>query len=278
MRIAYLNNKFLPLDKAKVPILDRGFLYGDGVFETMRSYEGIVFRLEKHIARLFGSLKALGIRPKIAKYKIEKIVYKLLKKNKLKDVYVKIIVTRGANFPTFLVYALPYVPPPENIYKKGARLYVSETRLNEKSEIAGHKTLNYLHNILCRYKAEQKACYDAVLINTDDFIAETTSSNIFLVKRKKIYTPSVKSGILPGITRSEVMRLANKNLKNRVNENFMKIDALYEADEVFLTNSLVEIMPVTKIGKHIVGAGGPGPITKNLMSLYRDAVREYCRR
>ena len=298
MQIAYLNEKFVPLHKAKVSILDRGFLYGDGVFETMRAYDGSVFLLEKHVERLFRSLKALRIEPGISKPEIRKIIYKLLAKNKLKSAYIKLIVTRGeTQFPpragqpgagigrraTVVVYALPYKPPPEVSHKpmpetarkRGVKVLVSETRFNEKSNIAGYKTLNYLFNILCRNKAIIKGYNDAILINTDGFISEATSSNIFLVKGKKIYTPSLKSGILPGVTRLEVIRLAAKRLKSKVTEGLIKPNALYKADEVFFTNSLTGIMPVVRVGRTRVGDGKEGPLTRELTRCFNDAVNSY---
>ena len=287
--IAYLNKKFIPLEKAKISILDRGFLYADGVFETMRSYNGCIFLLEKHIERLENSLKRFNIRPQITGTTINKILYKLLRKNKLKNAYIKIVITRGAGSiigglavpskaprkPTLAVYALPYKPPTVNFCKKGIKISIAKTRYNEKSAIAGNKTLNYLHNIVCRHEAEKKGFDEAVFLNTEGFITEATSSNIFLIKRKKIYTPSLKSGILPGITRQEVIRLAKKILNQKVNEVLIERSALHNADEIFLTNSLKEIIPVVKVGKNNLANGKPGTITQELAHSYKNAVTEY---
>ncbi|UCD55670.1 MAG: aminotransferase class IV [Candidatus Omnitrophota bacterium] len=282
--MVYLINKFVPLDKAKISILDRGFLYGDGVFETMRAYEGVVFHLEKHIGRLFKSLKMLRIRPGIDKPKMQKIVYKLLDKNKLKDAYIKIIVTRGKSTgllippetrpATLAVYALPYKWHPGNIYKRGIKVFLARPGCNEKSPAAGKKTLNYLDNILCRYEAKKRRFDDAILINTKGFVSEATSSNIFLVKEEKLFTPCLESGCLPGITRDEIIRLA-KRFWHGINEGFIKTDTLYGADEVFLTNSLAEIVPVVRIGNHVIGRGAPGPVTEKLRGLFRDSVNRY---
>lgn len=292
MKIAYLNKKFIPLDKAKVSMLDRGLLYGDGVFETMRAYNGIVFRLEKHLERLFKSLKAFYIQPKPTKLKIRKIVYTLLKKNKLKDAYMKIIVTRGKNhlatasvatwrptrspkvaLSTVAIYTLPYKPLPRNVYERGIKIGISSSILNEKSKITSHKTLNYLQNVLCRDEARKKGFADVVLINTKGSISEATSSNIFLVKRKRLFTPCLKSGTLPGIIRAEIIRIS-KNTK----EIFIKTKDLYKADEIFLTNSLSEIVPVVKINNRPIGKGKPGPVTKKLMESLKESVYRYCRK
>jgi branched-chain amino acid aminotransferase len=272
MKIAYLNNQFIPLDEAKVSILDRGFQYGDGVFETMRSYEGVVFRLERHMARLFHSLKALRIQPEVSKAKMQEIVYELLEKNELKSTHIKIIVTRG----TVAIYTLPYEPLPERVYRRGVRLYICEAGLSEKYRLAGFKTLNYLHNFLCRDEARRNGFDDAVLINMSGHISEASTSNIFLVKGKKLYTPNRESGILPGITRDEVIRLARRHLNGRIREGLIKVKALRAADEIFLTNSLAEIMPAVKIGKRVLGKRKPGPVTEKLRALYKDAVKKYC--
>ncbi len=285
MSIVYLINRFIPLDKAKISILDRGFLYGDGVFETMRAYEGVVFRLEKHIERLFKSLKALRIRLETDKSKIQKIVYKLLDKNRLKDAYVKIIVTRGKSTgllipsetgrATLAVYALPYKGYPGGVYKRGIKVFLAKTGCNEKSPVAGKKTLNYLDNILCRYEAKKRRFDDAILINTKGFVSEATSSNIFLVKGRKLFTPYLESGCLPGITRNEVIRLVKRLLGHRIKGGFIKAAALYGADEIFLTNSLAEIIPVVRVDNHVIGRGMPGPVTGKLRELFRDSVNRY---
>lgn len=286
MSIVYLINKFIPLDKAKISILDRGFLYGDGVFETMRAYEGVVFRLEKHIERLFKSLKALRIRLGTDKSKMQKIVYKLLDKNKLKDAYIKIIVTRGKSTgllipsetqpaATLAVYALPYKGHPGGVYKRGIKVFLAKPACNEKSRIAGKKTLNYLDNILCRYEAKKRRFDDAILINTRGFVSEATSSNIFLVKGRKLFTPCLESGCLPGITRNEVIRLVKRLLGHRINRGFIKVAALYGADEIFLTNSLAEIIPVVRVDNHVIGRGMPGPVTEKLRELFRNSVNRY---
>src|SRR4030042_4012130 len=295
MKIAYLDDKFVPLDRAKVSILDRGFLYGDGVFETMRSYRGTVFRLEEHVGRLSRALKIIHIDLKLRFSKIEKIIYNWLDRNKLsacdcggKDAYIKIITTRGRSSgllappgrtrATFVVYALRYDPPPKRVYEEGIKTVISKEGTNERSVIAGYKTLNYLHNILCRYEAVKKGFEDAVLINTKGFVSEASSSNIFVVKRKELFTPCLKSGCLAGITRNEVTRIAKRILKYKHKESYVKISDLYNADEVFITNSLAEIMPVVKIDNRAIGSGRPGPVTKEVIALYKDSVEEYLKK
>jgi len=288
MQLAYLNGKYLPLDKARVNIRDRGFLYGDGAFETIRAYGGTVFQLEKHIERLFGTLKVLGIPPGVSSDKVKTAVYRLLKKGRLGNAYVKIIVTRGISKgllvpsvktrATLAIYALPYKGIPEKLYNNGIKLCISRNRFNENSETAGNKTLNYLDNVMIRHNATRMGYDDAVLTNVKGFLSETSSSNFFLVKKRKLYTPNLKSGILPGVTRDRVLCLAKKKLKIKSFEGFVKPQAAYSADEIFLTNSLVEILPVVRIEKKIVGNGKPGDITKMLRNFYKEEVGDYNRR
>ncbi len=285
MNVVYLNKKFVPSNKAGIPVLDRGFLYGEGVFETMRSYNGSVFRLEKHISRLFRSLKALDIIPGVSKKDIEKKIYLLLKKNKLfGSAYIKVIVTRpgaeglltprGKTRGFLVIYALKYKPLPENVYKKGISVSVSGPGSDAGHSLLKYKTLNYLSNILWRRKAVKNGFDDMILLNSDGILSEATSSNVFLVKDGKIYTPSLRCGILPGITREEVIRIAGKFLKTKIQQINVKKSFLYRADEMFLTNSLAEIVPVAKIGKYILKKGAPGPITTKLIGLYRNAVKK----
>ena len=285
MNIAYINNKFIPLDKAKVSVLDRGFLYGDGIFETMRFYNTSVFRLKKHTSRLFNSLKDLDICPPGPKGTIEKKVCELIKKNRLSgDAYIKIIVTRGrsegllvpcpGSRSLLVIYALRYKGLPKTAYTRGVKVSLSRTGFNRNHPAVKHKTLNYLPNIVQRIKAARNGFDDTILVNDDGMLTEASSSNIFLVKGEKIYTPSIRCGILPGITREEVIRLAGKFLKTKTRQVFIKKSFLCDASEIFLTNSLAEIVPVVKIAGRTVGKGVPGTITKKLIRLYRDAVRE----
>jgi branched-chain amino acid aminotransferase len=275
MKTVYLNKRFIPLNKAKISVLDRGFLYGDGVFETMRSRAGVVERLDEHIRRLFSSLEAMDIRINMSRSGLKSLTYKTLRKNKINEAYIKVVVARGIGkgllepsgraVPTVLIYVEKLKKAPPEIYEKGIKICVSSVRNNEQSFKSGKKTLNYLDNIASRLEARRKGFADAVLLNVKGFVSEATSSNIFIVKRGKLFTPCKKCGILPGITRGEVVRAAGKNLKLKVKEVFMKTSRLYTADEVFLTNSLAGIIPVVVIGKRRIGSGVPGPITKKLM-------------
>ncbi|MBN1354309.1 MAG: aminotransferase class IV [Candidatus Omnitrophica bacterium] len=285
-RVAYVNNKYVPLDKASIPVVDRGFLYGEGIFETMRAYNGTVFLCEKHIARLFKSLRMLCIKFDMRKTDAQRVIHRLLKMNRLKDAYVKMIVTGGKSGgrlsssgkknPAVIIYTLPCVPVPRELYTKGVRVSVSPVVSYERSFLRTNKTLSYLENIMSRKEAAKKGFYDNVSINTKGFVTEASSSNIFMVKNGKIYTPPLSAGILPGVTRGKVMLLSKIFLKRTVLECFFKKKAIYEADEAFLTNTLIEIVPVTKIDAQTIGGGTPGAVTKGIINIFRLEVKRYC--
>lgn len=273
MKAAYINGKFVPLDKARVSVLDRGFQYGEGVFETMRAYRGFVFLPGRHLARLKKSLKALGIRKKIPEKKLRKIIPALLKRNNRKDAYVKIIATKK----TLLIYSLPYKSLPETEYARGYGVRVSRSAINGRNSISGKKTLNYLENVTARARAGEKGFDEAVLTDAEGNVAEATGANIFIFKNGKLVTPRLESGILPGITRGEVLRLAKKILKNRVVEKAVRKSDLYSAEEVFITNSLIEIMPVVRVDRKKIGSGKPGPLTGRLRGLLKESISKNCR-
>jgi len=284
MNIAYVNNKYIPLNKAKVPILDRGFLYGDGVFETMRARGGVIFRFDRHLKRMLSSLEKFDIRPRPSRRKLERITRLLLRKSGLKDAYVKIIITRGRSMgpfaaygksaPTMVIYALPYKYP-AGAREKGVSACVLGSGSAGKSEIPRNKSLNYLNNILCRIEARKKGFDDAIMVDSNGFITEATASNVFLVKSRTVFTSPLKCGILPGITRREVIDIVGKRFKGSIRKTLIKKSDLRAACEIFLTNSLKGIIPVVRIDNRVVGGGKPGPVTQELSALYENSVKAH---
>ena len=282
MLVAFLNGKFVPLKNAKVSILDRGFLYGDGVFETMRSYDSKVFQLERHIDRLLISLKILRIKIPYTKNKLCSLVNKALRLNKLNNAYIKLLATRGitpggidipkTGKPTLVIYTSPLRKIPENIYKKGIEINFAYVDKNEKSFIARIKSLNYLDNILARAEVRDDGFDEAVFINTKDNVTETTTSNIFMVKRSTVITPPLTAGLLPGITRQVVIEIIKKYFRSKICERNIRPGDLSNADEIFLTNSILEIVPVVKLGKRKIGDGTPGAFNRIIRTLYKTEV------
>jgi branched-chain amino acid aminotransferase len=279
----WINGRLLDSKKAKVSIFDRGFMYGDGAFETMRAYAGVVFELDAHMSRLFSSLKALKIKLPYSKKYLKDAIYKSLRVNRLSGAYIKLIVTRGEGrfgigykdkFSSNVVIAAKnFDGYPEWMFDQGLSANIIGIQ-NEKSAISNMKTLNYLPYILARFDAKDMGFDEAILTNTKGRITEAATSNMFLVKGNNIITPSIESGVLPGITRAVVIRLARK-LGFKVSERAVSRRKLLKADEVFLTNSLAEILPVTKIDLKRIGKGEVGDTTKLLrISYQKQVIRE----
>jgi len=279
----WINGRQRDTNDAKVSVFDRGFLYGDGVFETMRSYVGVVFMLNRHLERLFKALTFLKIRHPYPKTYLEKSIYRTLRVNGLKNAYVRITVTRGEDgfginceeksIPNTVIAARPFVGYPAPTYSKGIKAKVVDIRQNEFSPISNFKTLNFLNYILARASARNDGFDEAILANTNGYIAEAATSNIFLVKGNTLIAPSVSSGILPGITRGVVLKIARR-LGIKIKEKKVSRRELLNSDEIFLTNSLAEVLPVVKIDSKRIGDGAPGQISKLLRISYQKQVIE----
>jgi branched-chain amino acid aminotransferase len=278
----WINGKFVDMKDARVSVSDRAFLYGDGVFETMRSYAGVTFKLGAHLDRLFGSLKTVLIRPPFSKKYFAEAIKKSLKINRFKSAYIRLTVTRGEG--KFGIDTRPSLRPnavivvkeldryPEIYYRRGISIALSRvTRQNEYSPLSNVKSLNFLNYLLARIGAKKRGFQEVVILNTKGDVAECSTSNIFAVKHGRLITPSVESGILAGITRDVVIGIAKK-LKIKVEERRMVYKELAAADEIFVTSSLVEILPVTRMDRHKVGKGDVGEITKLLGISYQKEV------
>jgi branched-chain amino acid aminotransferase len=280
MQKIWINGKFVDPDKAKVSVFDRGFMYGDGVFETMRSYAGRIFKLDRHLDRLFRSLNTLKINHKYSKKYLQEAIYKTLKANKLSSAYIKLAVTRGEGRfgisykdkfrPNVVITAKDFEGYPPWMFDIGLSANITGVQ-NEESITSHIKTLNYLPYILARFDAKNMGFDEAILTNTKGYITEGATSNIFIVKNNRLITPSENSGILPGITRGVIIEIAKK-LKMSVKEKLVTRRELFNADEIFLINSLAEVLPVTKVDSKRIGAGTVGDITKLLRISYQKSV------
>jgi len=276
----WINGKLVSPDKAKVSVFDRGFMYGDGVFETMRGYAGRVFRLDRHLDRLFESLETLRIKHKYSKRYLRDAIYKTLRSNGLSSAYIKLVVTRGAGRfgisyrdkfnPNVVITAKDFEGYPGWMFEAGLSVNITGVQ-NESSITSGIKTLNYLPYILARADALEMGFDEAILTNTKGRITEAATSNIFMVKNERLIAPSVSSGILPGITRGVVIEIA-KGLKIGVKEKSVSRRELLGANEIFLTNSLAEVLPVTKVDSKRIGSGLVGDVTKLLHISYQKEV------
>ena len=278
-QIVYINGNLVPLSQTVISPLDYGFLYGYGLFETMRAYGGFVFRLDKHLNRLSGSGGRLGIPAITAGLK--EAVTATLQANKLSDARIRITVsigeggiapdTRQCQKPTVLVMAEHYEPPPERVYRTGFKAIVSSLVRYSRSPLSIIKSANYLENMLAKQEAAAAGADEAIRLNEKGFLAEASMSNVFLIADGKLMTPPLESGILPGITREAVIELASR-LGISTIERDIPIEELFRAQEAFLTNSLIEVMPLTEIDGKPVASGKPGLITERLRTAYRNLV------
>ena len=277
--IVYLNGKLIPRSQTRISALDYGFLYGYGLFETMRAYGGRVFRLDSHLNRLAQSARVLGISIEVLELK--SAVMDTIQANKLSEARIRITVSIGegemtpdlstCNRPTVLILAENYQPYPGRVYRKGFRAVVSVIRRNSQSPLSLLKSTSYLESILARQEARAAGVDEALCLNEKGFLAEGSMSNIFLVADGILKTPGCESGVLPGITRQTVLELAPK-LGIDTLECDIRLDELFQAREAFFTSSLIEVMPLTEIGGKLIGSGRPGSVTKRFMAAYRKLV------
>ncbi len=279
----YINGKFYDKEKAYISVFDHGLLYGDGVFEGIRSYEGLVFRLKEHIDRLFKSAAMIRLDIPLSKKQMMQELVKTLRTNKLKDAYIRLVVTRGpgdlgldprkCKKGTIFIITDKIKLYPQEFYENGLSIIISKTRRNLPQALdARIKSLNYLNNILAKIDAIDAKKEEAIMLTYDNYVAECTGDNIFIVKNKTLITPPCELGALEGITRSAVIGIAKKN-KIRFSEKKIKPADLYAADECFLTGTAAEIIPVVEIDKRKIGKGLPGPMTELLTQQFHKLTK-----
>lgn len=275
----YFNGRLVDRDEAVVSVFDHGLLYGDGVFEGIRSYDGLVFKLREHLDRLFGSAKTLMLKIPLSKDALVKAVILTLQANRLNDAYIRLVVTRGPGDlgldprkcpkPTLFIIADKIILYPKEYYEKGLVLATVPTIRNHPEALNPQlKTLNYLNNILAKIEATNAGVDEAILLNAQGYVTECTGENIFFVRGKEVFTPPPYVGILKGITRASVMGIAQE-IGLSVREDVFTRHDLYTADEVFLTGTAAEIVPVVKIDNRVIGSGRPEKVTLRLMKEFK---------
>jgi len=278
-QIVFLNGNFINAAKAGISVFDRGFLYGDGVFETMRAYNGKVFALGEHLGRMRISLKILKIDLPYSLEKIAKLIDRTIVLNKLSDAYVKVVITRGQGAPgvdisenakaTVVIYASKLAKLPQAVYERGIAVTFPCIRRNPESFTARIKSLNYVDNILARNEVREEGFFEPIFLNTLGKVTEGATTNIFIIKGDRIITPPPTAGLLPGVTRKVLIGLIKKYLNNRIEEKDISVKDMISADEIFLTNSTSELIPVIRVGKGKIGKGVPGPFYKFLSIIYK---------
>jgi len=284
--IVYLNGALIPRSEARISVFDHGFLYGYGLFETMRAYRGKIFLLERHLKRLLGSAEIIGLASSLFEIDLGRACLDTLRANGLEDARLRLTVSRGEvdtfpgtginSTPTVLVTARGYTPLSAGTYNRGFKAGVSSLRRCRQSLISRIKSANYLVSVLTRIEAEAAGLDEALLLNDQGFIAEGSVSNIFFATSSSLVTPPLESGVLPGITREVVIELAD-TLGINVAERDVRLADLGQFDEAFLTNSVMEIMPLVAVrddaGQTVtIGSGKPGEVTRRLMTAYKEMV------
>ncbi|OGX40100.1 MAG: branched-chain-amino-acid transaminase [Omnitrophica WOR_2 bacterium RIFCSPLOWO2_12_FULL_50_9] len=279
----YINGRFIDRKEAKVSVFDHGFLYGDGAFEGIRSYNRRVFKLNEHMDRLYETAHTLMIDIPLTKKELVKAVVDTLKENGLKDAYIRVIVTRGEGDlgldprkcygrPNIVIITDKITLYPGELYNKGMEIITVPTVRNYPEALNPRlKSLNYLNNILAKIEASNSGYCEAIMLDHQGFVAECTGDNIFIVQHGVLSTPS--QGRLQGITRDAVLQLA-KNSKIAAEERFITRHEVYTADECFLTGTAAEIIPVVKVDGRSIGDGKPGAVTLKMMRLFRTLTRQ----
>ncbi len=274
----YLNGKFVDQKDAKISVFDHGFLYGDGAFEGIRSYKSLVFKLDEHIDRLYETAHTLMIKIPLTKKQMVKATVDTLMINKLKDAYIRVIITRGEGDlgldpkkchgkPGIVIIADKIALYPKELYSKGMEIITVPTVRNNPEALNPRlKSLNYLNNILAKIEASNSGYCEAIMLDHQGYVAECTGDNIFIAKNGVLSTPS--QGRLQGITRDTVLALAAKT-KVKTEERLMTRHEVYTADECFLTGTAAEIIPVVKVDGRIIGDGKPGMLTKKMIKMFK---------
>jgi len=278
----FLNDGLVAAEDAKVSIYDAGLLHGVGLFETMRSYQGVIFRLADHLERMFRSAGELGFIVTQKREEVAGWLDVLLEANDLRDARLRLTMTRGnlrevsdedPGQSVMFATASAMTPYPPELYQRGMTVIVSDYKQNPADPTVRHKTLNYFSRLAALQEAQKKQAGEAIWLTTNNHLAEGSISNVFLVKDEQLLTPPLDTPVLPGITRQAVLELAAEN-EVEYQEEKLTIQDLLGADEVFLTNSIMELMPVCRIERHAVGKEKPGPVYKKLHDLYKQAVEE----
>lgn len=276
----YIDGEFYGQDEAKISVFDHGLLYGDGVFEGIRVYNGRVFELEAHIDRLYASGQAIALEPPLSRPDLVEALMETIRRNDITDGYVRLVVTRGigdlglnpVKCPRATVFCIAdgiTLYPPE-VYERGFKVVTLATRRNDPQAInPAIKSLNYLNNVLGALELRGCEVNEGLFLTTDGYVCECTADNFFLIKGQRLMTPSTALGALPGITRAVAMRLA-ADMGLEVEEGFYTLYDVYNADEAFLTGTAAEVGPVVEVDKRPVGTGVPGPWTKEIITRFHQ--------
>ncbi|HNY88778.1 MAG TPA: branched-chain-amino-acid transaminase [Methanoregulaceae archaeon] len=279
--IIYIDGKYLPKEEAHISVFDHGFLYGDGVFEGIRAYNGRVFRLQEHLDRLYDSARTIDLKVPVPKEEMAGIILEVLRRNKLSNGYIRPLVTRGVGdlgldprkcpIASVIVIAVEWGAMYGDLYEKGLKAITVSVRRNPAEALPPNvKSLNYLNNILGKIEANYKGGDEAIFFDTNGYMSEGSGDNIFIVKNGIIFTPPTLNN-LRGITRAVVLEIAKSHGLTLVEQNLGYYD-MYSADEVFVTGTAAEVAPIVLIDGRAIGTGKPGPVTRQLMAAFKTVT------
>ncbi|HEY7490077.1 MAG TPA: branched-chain-amino-acid transaminase [Candidatus Tectomicrobia bacterium] len=279
----YVNGRFVPAEEASVSVFDHGFLYGDGVFEGIRVYEGNIFRLCQHVQRLYRSAQCILLTIPLEPEEMIAAIIDTVRRRGLPNQYVRVVVSRGAGDlgldprhcrqPSVIIIADTITLYPDPVYTQGLELVTVATRRTPAWALDPRiKSLNYLNNVLAKIEAQQVGAIEAVMLNAEGYVAECTADNIFAVQQRRVLTPSTAAGALPGVTRDSVLEIAHELGLTR-EEGFLTRYDLYTADECFMTGTGAEIVPVVRLDGRQIGSGRPGPITAQIRQQFAVLCR-----
>ena len=279
----FLNGRLVPRAEAKISVFDHGLLYGDGVFEGIRSYNGLVFKLKEHLDRLFESAQTILLKIPLTRQELTRAIVATLKANGLKDAYIRLVVTRGegdlgldprkCRGATIFIITDRIVLYPKKLYRDGLEIITVPTQRNIPSAVDPQiKSLNYLNNILAKIEATNAGKEEAIMLNQAGLVAECTGDNIFIVKQGLLLTPPTHIGALRGVTRGAVLELAKRE-RIPAREEILTRHNLFNADECFLTGTAAEVIPVVAIDGRSIGSGKPGSVTLKIMREFRKLTR-----
>lgn len=279
--IIYIDGKYLPKEEAHISVFDHGFLYGDGVFEGIRAYNGRVFRLQEHLDRLYDSARTIDLKVPVPKEEMAGIILEVLRRNNLSNGYIRPLVTRGVGdlgldprkcpIASVIVIAVEWGAMYGDLYEKGLKAITVSVRRNPAEALPPNvKSLNYLNNILGKIEANYKGGDEAIFFDTNGYMSEGSGDNIFIVKNGIIFTPPTLNN-LRGITRAVVLEIAKSHGLTLVEQNLGYYD-MYSADEVFVTGTAAEVAPIVLIDGRAIGTGKPGPVTRQLMAAFRTVT------
>lgn len=276
----YVDGQYFDEDDARISVFDHGFLYGDGVFEGIRAYNGRVFKLDEHIVRLYRSARSIALEMGMSEEEMSEAVRETLRRNELKNAYIRLVVSRGKGDlgldprkcirPTIVIIAHRIALYPDEMYEQGLEVRTLCTRRNLQEAInPAIKSLNYLNNILAKIEVINAGLLEGIMLNTQGYVAEATGDNVFILRDGVLVTPPPYAGLLEGVTRNTIIDLARQGGLEVREELFAQHD-MYIADEAFLTGTAAEVIPVVKVDGRVIGTGRPGPVTRDLIERYRE--------